>query len=96
MQRIMTPLRRMGARIEGGDTLPLTIKGATLGGIDHRNVPASAQIKSAILLAGLSGSAPVRIVEPVVSRNHSEIMLRQFGCPVGMWTIGTNLAPNVG
>ena len=91
MKRIVTPLRRMGARIEGGDTLPLTISGATLGGIDHRNVPASAQVKSAILLAGQSSSAPVRIVEPVASRDHSEIMLRQFGCLVEMVDNGVEL-----
>lgn len=82
MRRIVVPLERMGATFEGGDTLPLTVHGATLGGIEFSNVPASAQVKSAILLAGLSGCAPVRIVEPMPSRNHSEIMLGQFGCPV--------------
>ena len=70
--------------IEGGDTLPLTVHGASLGGIEFSNVPASAQVKSAVLLAGLGGTAPVRIVEPVPSRHHSEIMLEQFGCPVTM------------
>ncbi|MEO8619244.1 MAG: 3-phosphoshikimate 1-carboxyvinyltransferase [Sphingomicrobium sp.] len=79
MNRIAAPLARMGARIDGGETLPLTIHGERLGGIDHRNVPASAQVKSAILLAGLGGSAPVRIAEPVSSRDHSEIMLAEFG-----------------
>ncbi len=82
MKRVVSPLQRMGARIEGGDTLPLTIDGAVLGGIGYSNVPASAQVKSAILLAGLGGSAPVRVVEPVPSRHHSEIMLGQFGCMV--------------
>lgn len=82
MRPVVTPLQRMGARVEGGETLPLTVSGATLGGIEILNVPASAQRKSAILLAGLSGSAPVRIVEPVGSRDHSEIMLGQFGCAV--------------
>lgn len=82
MRRVVVPLQRMGARIDGGERLPLTVEGAVLGGIDHANIPASAQVKSAILLAALSGSAPVRIVEPVASRDHSEIMLGQFGCPV--------------
>jgi 3-phosphoshikimate 1-carboxyvinyltransferase len=82
MRRVIAPLERMGARIEGGDTLPLTVHGAALGGVDFVNVPASAQVKSAILLAGLGGSAPVRISEPVSSRDHSEIMLAQFGCAV--------------
>lgn len=84
MKRVTAPLQRMGARIEGSDTLPLTVHGAALGGIEFSNVPASAQVKSAILLAGLSGSAPVRIVEPVPSRHHTEIMLGQFGCHLSL------------
>ena len=82
MRRIVAPLTRMGARIEGGDTLPLIVHGGRLGGIDFTNVPASAQVKSAILLAGLGGSSPVRIAEPVASRDHTEIMLGEFGCVV--------------
>jgi 3-phosphoshikimate 1-carboxyvinyltransferase len=82
MKRITAPLERMGALVEGGDRLPLTIEGFQLGGIEHRNVPASAQVKSAILLAGLGTGAPVTIIEPVPSRDHSEIMLAQFGCAV--------------
>ena len=84
MQRVTAPLERMGARIEGGDRLPLTVHGGRLSGIDHRNVPASAQVKSAILLAGLGTDAPVRVLEPVPSRDHSEIMLAMFGCPVDL------------
>jgi 3-phosphoshikimate 1-carboxyvinyltransferase len=82
MQRVTAPLERMGAHIEGGDRLPLTVHGGRLSGIDHRNVPASAQVKSAILLAGLGTDAPVRVLEPAPSRDHSEIMLAIFGCPV--------------
>ena len=88
MRRVTAPLERMGARIEGGDRLPLTVYGARLGGIDHRNVPPSAQVKSAILLAGLSTSAQVRIEEPLPSRDHSEIMLRQFGVEIDQATLG--------
>ncbi|MCL6741854.1 3-phosphoshikimate 1-carboxyvinyltransferase [Sphingomonas sp. RB56-2] len=80
MQRVTLPLARMGAGIQGGDHLPITVEGALLGGIEHRNVPASAQVKSAILLAGLGTSAPVTVIEPVPSRDHTEIMLHQFGC----------------
>ena len=80
MRRVVAPLVRMGATIEGGDTLPLTVHGARLGGVDFTNVPASAQVKSAILLAGLNGSSPVRITEPVASRDHTEIMLGEFSC----------------
>ena len=80
MQRLIAPLTRMGARFEGQERLPLTVEGARLGGIDLHNIPISAQVKSAILLAGLGTDAPVAITEPVPSRDHSEIMLAQFGC----------------
>lgn len=84
MQRVTGPLGRMGAKIDGGDRLPITVEGMQLGGIEHRNVPASAQVKSAILLAGLGTAAPIQIVEPVPTRDHSEIMLGQFGGEVGV------------
>ena len=82
MRRVRDPLQAMGARFEGGDTLPLTLHGGGLRGIEHRNVPASAQVKSAILLAGLRASGPVRVIEPQPSRDHSEIMLDAFGAEV--------------
>ena len=82
MGRVTRPLEQMGASFEGSERLPVTVRGARLGGIEHRNVPASAQVKSAILLAGLGTDAPVRITEPVASRDHSEIMLRLFGADV--------------
>jgi 3-phosphoshikimate 1-carboxyvinyltransferase len=78
MQRITGPLSRMGAKVEGGG-LPITIEGMRLGGIEHHNVPASAQVKSAILLAGLGTTAPVKVIEPIPTRDHTEIMLGQFG-----------------
>jgi 3-phosphoshikimate 1-carboxyvinyltransferase len=84
MERVIAPLRRMGASVDGAERLPITIEGALLGGIAHRNVPASAQVKSAILLAGLGTTAPVSVTEPVPSRDHSEIMLAQFGCRVAL------------
>jgi 3-phosphoshikimate 1-carboxyvinyltransferase len=82
MGRVREPLEAMGARFEGGDTLPLTLHGGGLRGIEHLNVPASAQVKSAILLAGLRASGPVRVIEPEPSRDHSEIMLGAFGAEV--------------
>jgi 3-phosphoshikimate 1-carboxyvinyltransferase len=84
MGRVTAPLARMGARIEGSDRLPIVVEGARLGGIDYRNVPASAQVKSAILLAGLGTNAQARVVEPMPSRDHSEIMLSIFGCEVAV------------
>jgi 3-phosphoshikimate 1-carboxyvinyltransferase len=84
MGRVTAPFVRMGARIEGGDRLPIAVEGARVGGIDYRNVPASAQVKSAILLAGLGTDARVQVLEPVPSRDHSEIMLSIFGCDVAV------------
>lgn len=78
MRRLVEPLRRMGADIDGGKTLPLKVRGARLGGIVHENVPPSAQVKSALLLAGLASGVRVAIREPEASRDHTEIMLREF------------------
>ena len=54
----------MYSGIDGGERLPISVEGARLGGIEHRNVPSSAQVKSAILLAGLGTNAPVSVIEP--------------------------------
>ena len=79
MERVLGPLREMGARTEGS-TLPVTIHGGGLTGVRFVNEKASAQVKSAILLAGLRASGAVEVVEPAPSRDHSENMLRAFGC----------------
>ncbi|WP_265587628.1 3-phosphoshikimate 1-carboxyvinyltransferase [Sphingomicrobium arenosum] len=96
MERITQPLRRMGASFEGGDTLPLDLIGARLGGIDFASPVASAQVKSAILLAGLRTQAPVRIVEPRPSRDHTEIMLAQFGVEGGVEEVEEGIAISLG
>ncbi len=82
MRRVTGPLEAMGVRISGGDRLPLTVEGPVTRGIAHLNVPASAQVKSAVLLAGLGTDQPVEIAEPMPSRDHSEIMLGEFGVEV--------------
>jgi 3-phosphoshikimate 1-carboxyvinyltransferase len=81
MERVLGPLRTMGTRTEGS-TLPVTIHGGDLHGISFVNEKASAQVKSAILLAGLKASGLVEVIEPAQSRDHSENMLRAFGCDV--------------
>ena len=81
MERVLTPLRAMGARTEGS-TLPVTIHGGDLHGVSFVNEKASAQVKSAILLAGLKADGEVEVIEPRRSRDHSENMLRAFGCDV--------------
>lgn len=85
MRRITEPLSEMGASVRelgAPDRLPLEIRGGPLRSIHHRSPRASAQIKSAVLLAGLSGSVPVTVVEPVHSRDHTERMLTALGATV--------------
>lgn len=79
MDRILEPLRRMGA-VADGDFLPVTVRGGQLRRISHVNSRASAQVKSALLLAGLHAAGGIEIIEPAASRDHSETMLRAFGC----------------
>lgn len=80
MKRVVEPLRLMGAQIEGeGDRLPLEIKGSGLHPINYRTQQASAQVKSAIILAGLYPAGETTVVEPYRSRDHTELMLAQFG-----------------
>jgi 3-phosphoshikimate 1-carboxyvinyltransferase len=84
MNRVLDPLRAMGARADAGEggRLPVTLHGGKLHGIRFVNTKASAQVKSAILLAGLQASGEVEVVEPAPSRDHTENMLRAFGCDV--------------
>lgn len=85
MARIAKPLALMGAQIDtsDGDRPPLTVRGGkSLHGITYTLPVASAQIKSALLLAGLYAKGRTTLTEPGVSRDHSERMLRAFGCPV--------------
>ncbi|NEX93068.1 3-phosphoshikimate 1-carboxyvinyltransferase [Caulobacter sp. 17J65-9] len=82
MGRVTEPLMRMGARFEGGDRLPLTVRGGGLQGIEHVSAVASAQVKSAILLAGLSADGETTVVEAEPSRDHTERMLKAFGVAV--------------
>jgi 3-phosphoshikimate 1-carboxyvinyltransferase len=83
MERIAEPLRRMGAAIETTDGhLPLRIEGRDLRAIDYALPVASAQVKSAILLAGLYADGPTTVVEPVPTRDHTERMLAAAGARV--------------
>ena len=82
MARVTLPLQEMGARILGrqeGKYAPLTIQGGLLQGIQFRSPVASAQVKSAILLAGLRAKGETMVTEPCLSRDHTERMLRGFG-----------------
>jgi 3-phosphoshikimate 1-carboxyvinyltransferase len=81
MGRIATPLRLMGAKVEG-DKPPLRIVGGELEGITYESPVASAQIKSCTLLAGLRARTRTTVVEPAPSRDHTERMLRAMGVKV--------------
>lgn len=96
MKRVTGPLANMGATFEwlaDEDRVPLRLTGGTLTGIDYVQTVASAQIKSAILLAGLNATGVTTVTEPEKSRDHTERMLRAFGAEVGVedngegWTI---------
>ena len=81
MRRVVDPLRQMGANIDG-DTAPLFIEPAELHGIDFTSPIASAQVKSAVLLAGLFAQGKTSVTEPAASRDHTERMLAAAGCEV--------------
>jgi 3-phosphoshikimate 1-carboxyvinyltransferase len=85
MERVAGPLRALGAKIasSAGGTLPLTIEGTgSAASLHHRLTVASAQVKSALLLAALNTEGVTEITEPVATRDHSERMLTRFGVPV--------------
>jgi 3-phosphoshikimate 1-carboxyvinyltransferase len=84
MKRVIEPLSLMGAKIEAveGGYPPLKITGGDLTGIDYKLPVASAQVKSAILLASLYAKGKTRIVEPAYSRDHTERMLSYFGVEI--------------
>ena len=84
MKRVAEPLTYMGARFdfESGDGLPMTVRGAELRSIDWDTGGSSAQVKSAILLAGLIAGVEVRVAEKTPSRDHTERMLRAMGVDI--------------
>jgi 3-phosphoshikimate 1-carboxyvinyltransferase len=84
MERIMRPLAQMGASIEARENRfpPLTIRGTRLQPIDYTLPMASAQVKSSVLLAGLYAEGRTTVHEPVRTRDHTELALREFGADV--------------
>ncbi|MBR3606034.1 MAG: 3-phosphoshikimate 1-carboxyvinyltransferase [Lachnospiraceae bacterium] len=97
MKRVMDPLTTMGANIKsrlGNGCAPLEIKGSRLSGIHYHSPIASAQVKSALLLAGLYADSPTSVTEPYISRNHSEIMLSSFGAKIRVKNTTASVEPN--
>ncbi|MDA0798165.1 MAG: 3-phosphoshikimate 1-carboxyvinyltransferase [Chloroflexi bacterium] len=85
MGRIVDPLRLMGAEVDGrsgGKLAPLTFRGGALHGIEYRLPVASAQLKSALLLAGLFADGETVLAQPALSRDHTELMFRAMGAEV--------------
>lgn len=83
MKRIMVPLRELGARVEAdNDRPPLTVHGTRLTGISYRPDVPSAQVKSAVLLAGLQAEGTTEVIEPAATRDHTERALQAFGVSV--------------
>ncbi len=96
MDRVIQPLRLMGAQIWGRDgdsKAPLTIKGGILNGIRYELPVASAQLKSALLLAGLFGQGDTVVIEPAPSRDHTERMLKAMGVTVEVDGRSISLSP---
>jgi len=84
MARVTEPLRQMGATISAaqGERLPMVVRGGALRPLDWTSPVASAQVKTCLFLAGLSGGVRVSVTEPVTSRDHSERLLRLLGVRV--------------
>jgi 3-phosphoshikimate 1-carboxyvinyltransferase len=95
MARVIEPLRSMGAKIESPEgRAPLAVTGTSLQGRRHTLPVASAQVKSALLLAGLSASGPTTIVEPTPTRDHTERLLRAMGTDVSATVEGIVIRPS--
>lgn len=95
MKRVVTPLTAMGARIWGrdhGERAPLAIQGGSLQPVRYASPVSSAQVKSAVLLAGLSVAGETTVTEPHLSRDHSERMLKCFGAEVRTFAGGVSLS----
>lgn len=96
MLRVVEPLRRMGARIDGeqgGDLAPLTVRGGPLRGIRYVSPIPSAQVKSAVLLAGLGAQGPTSVIEPLLSRDHTERLLKAIGAQIAFCAGTARLTP---
>ena len=97
MGRVITPLTKMGAHIigrDGGTKAPLAINGGSLHGIEYATPVASAQLKSAILLAGLFAEGETRVIEPAPSRDHTERMLKAMGAHIRVDGLRITVSPS--
>lgn len=96
MGRIIEPLQRMGGHLHGRDhdrLAPIVIQGGGLHGMQFDSPVASAQVKSAVLLAALFAEGSTTVVEPAASRDHTERMLANMGADIGLLERGARLTP---
>lgn len=96
MKRVMEPLSQMGAQItslSNNGCAPLAICGSPLKGIHYKTPVASAQVKSCILFAGMYADGPTSVTEPVLSRNHSELMLQHLGAKLTIQDTTVTIQP---
>lgn len=99
MKRVTEPLKSIGAKLDGrhnGDLAPLSIRGASLKAFDYESRIASAQVKSAMILAALSADGPCRYKEPELSRDHTERMLKGMGAAISVDGLRTTIEPMKG
>jgi 3-phosphoshikimate 1-carboxyvinyltransferase len=95
MERVAEPLRLMGAKVETlGGKPPVTIYGQPLTGATHILKDASAQLKSAILFAGLSAKGETKVTEPAASRDHTERLIDYFGGHIEVEGLTTKISPS--
>lgn len=95
-RRIVAPLRALGAQLDGrddGDRAPLAVRGATLKGGSYALPVASAQVKSALLLAAISGEGPLTLTGKIASRDHTELMLTAMGADLSVTPEQITLRP---
>jgi 3-phosphoshikimate 1-carboxyvinyltransferase len=96
MNRVVAPLSQMGARFDTtNNRLPLIVHGGRLKGITYRSPVSSAQVKSAVLLAGLEADGETVLIEPERSRDHTERMLKVFGADIDQVEVDGTLHPRV-
>ena len=96
MKRVTTPLRNIGAKLDGrvdGDLAPLSIRGASLSAFDYESKIASAQVKSAMILAALRADGACTYIEPELSRDHTERMLKGMGADISVDGLKTTIKP---
>lgn len=99
MRRIVEPLSQMGANIECENDrgcAPISIKPSNLRGINFKSTVASAQVKSALLLAGMSAEGKTSVTEPEKSRDHTERLLQALGCKISIVDLTVSIEPGQG